>query len=238
MHFLRSFAYASVGVVLISMVSALLVLPALLAPPALLTPATAARAQILGQPRATREPSVWLSAGVGYFEVADVQDGGSGSVWRFSGGVQYRAALEYSLGRGNTLGVSGTWAHLPLGYESGAGGCCVDAHANVSSLMAAFRAGGGTGLHTGLHYVFEVGAGAVRYADFTADRGGALEPRGGNTDFAFEIGTGLGYALAPAFQIVLVQDFGLAFHERAGLANNVRTTVQHRTTRVGVRYGM
>ena len=52
------------------------------------------------------------------------------------------------------------------------------------------------------------------------------------------IGNGFGYGVSDRLQITLVQDFGVLFHQRTGLAGNEGSTIQQRITRLGVRYGL
>lgn len=202
-------------------------------------------AQIFKLPRRVAEPSIWVGVHGGYFQLQDVADARSNSVWRFSGAIQYRASLERSLGRGSSVGLTGAYARMPLVYESLDGSPIlgppalgtstrVDAHADVTTLMATFHAGGGDGFH----YVLDAGVGATRFAAFRTDRGKfALRPES-DTDPAFTIASGFGYSTGPRTEFTLVQEYGNVFHQRAGLPNDVRTAAQQLTTRLGVRLGL
>lgn len=194
--------------------------------------AATAGAQVLDRPRGTQPPKAWVSGAVGWFDAGNVDDGGTGTAWRFSGAAQFRGSLEYGLGGGNTIGASASYARVPLRYGTSAS--VEDATANVTSLLVTFHGGAGAGLHR----VIEISAGAVRYSDFTSDDDGRrLEPLEADLDFAFLIGGGFGYTLGTRAQLVLVQEFGLALHQRSGLPNDASTSAYQRTTRLGLRYG-
>ncbi|MEJ7809694.1 MAG: hypothetical protein WKG32_04670 [Gemmatimonadaceae bacterium] len=205
-----------------------------------LAAAPRAAAQILEG--AAKRPTVraYVSAGIGYSDLQSVSDPGSGSVWVFSPGAQYRASLEIPAGRGLDVGVSGTWARMPLGYATGLGdnesvACCLDAHATVSTLMATVHSGASA--RRGFYSVLDIGVGILRFANFSADDGGDALPPRSNMDFIFGIGGGAGYAFSSTLSATVVQDVGLSLHERGDLSNEVRTSVRHQTTRLGVRYG-
>ena len=77
----------------------------------------------------------------------------------------------------------------------------------------------------------------LQYRNLRRDAGGALAPTNGNVDPYFTFGYGFGYALSPSMQMSVVQDFGLALHEREGLSSEQSNTLRHRTIRVNFRYG-
>ncbi|HET7458386.1 MAG TPA: outer membrane beta-barrel protein [Gemmatimonadaceae bacterium] len=201
-----------------------------------------ADAQILRVPKHTSEPAVWVGLGIGYYQMNAVADGRTETGWRFGSGVQYRGSLEYAISHGSSIGVAGTYAHLPLRYvflsDAAAapygGVASLDAHADVTSLMATFHSGGGEGFH----YLLDFGAGVTRFAKFTADGSGnaPLAPTG-DTDFSFSIGTGFGYSPRKTMELFIVQDYGNAIHQRDGLSNDARTNNQQLTTRIGARFG-
>lgn len=212
---------------------------------ALLAISTAAaaplRAQVFKIPKRVAEPAYWVGGNLGYLQLQEVFDGRTQRVWGFSGALQYRAFLEYSLGRGSSVGVSGSYARMPLAYESfdgspvlPGGGARVDAHADVGSLMATFHAGGGDGFH----YVLDAGLGMTRFARFRDDRTDTRLGPGTNDDFSFSIGTGFGYSTGPRTEFFIVQEYGNVFHERGGLSNDTRTSAQQLTTRLGARFGL
>lgn len=189
-------------------------------------------AQVLDRP-ASSEPRAWISGSVGLFDLGTIDDGQSGSTWRFSDAAQFRGSFEYALGRGNAIGVSAAWARVPLRYVSFIG-TGEDALATVTSFALTFHGGGGVGLHQ----VFEASVGALRYSEFTSEVDGErLPPLDADLDVTFMIGGGFGYSLGTRTQIVLVQDLGIVLHQGTDLPNDANTTAYHRTTRIGLRYG-
>lgn len=192
----------------------------------------AAGAQILDQ-RGSSEPRTWISGSIGLFDLGDIDDGTAGARWRFSNAAQFRASLEYALGRGNSIGFSASYARVPITYTP-FGGTGEDATATVSSLALTFHGGGGIGLHQ----VFEASVGALRFSDFSSEVDGErLEPLDADYDVTFVVGGGFGYSLSSRAQIVLVQDFGIVLHQGTDLPNDANTSAYHRTTRLGLRYG-
>ncbi|MFL5577973.1 MAG: hypothetical protein ACJ79S_18620 [Gemmatimonadaceae bacterium] len=201
----------------------------------------ALHAQVLSLPKRSPDPAYWASLDVGYTQRGDVVDGATASAWRFGDAAQYRAALEYAVARGTSVGVSGSWARMPLRYElldggtGPAGQASFDAHADVSSLAASLHVGGGT---TGFHAVIDANVGATLYSHFRDDATGTpLRPRS-DTDFSFGVGTGFGYSTGARNEFFLVQDWSNAIHQRTGLRNDARTNVQQLTTRLGARFGL
>jgi hypothetical protein len=94
--------------------------------------------------------------------------------------------------------------------------------------------GGGVGLHQ----VLEASAGALAYRNLKNDSNDEpLAPVNGNIDPYFTFGYGFGYTFNPSTQLSIVQDFGLALHERTGLTSEDSNTLTHRTIRLNFRYG-
>ena len=210
----------------------LLVLLAFLAP-------IAAQGQVF-EVRRTREPLVWTSLSAGLYEAQSVTDGRTGSVWAFGGGLQYRATIEAPMQRGASAGAVVTYSRMPLTYHDGGAlpvtSTCAprcDAHADLMSIMALFRIGGGDGFHQ----VIDLAAGILRYANFEADATAERLPPRQDTDLALAIGYGFGYAISPRLHVVLVQDFSLTLHQDEGLSGDASRMQQQRTTRLGLRYG-
>jgi hypothetical protein len=192
-----------------------------------------ARAQVLDRPSST-EPRAWISGALGLFDPGVVDDGVTATSWRFANAAQFRGSLEYSLGRGNSIGVLAAYARVPLRYAPFSGSA-EDALSTVSALALTFHGGGGVGLHQ----VIEASVGALRYSDFTSEQDGRrLAPLGADLDVTFMIGGGFGYSIGTRTQIVLVQDFGIALHQRTDLPNDASTSTYHRTTRLGLRHGV
>ncbi|MFN2603417.1 MAG: hypothetical protein ABR582_11750 [Gemmatimonadaceae bacterium] len=205
-------------------------------PAALLFIATSANAQIARRGALSNEPSMWVDLGLGVYSANEVSDGSTNSTWDFGNGTdwQYRAALEKALQNQFSLGGVVTYVSVPFVYSGPncAGGC--DAHLDLTSVGASFHAGGGQGLHQ----VLEVSGGAVFYRNLTRDSDKfKLTPTGGNTDPFFTFGYGFGYTFNPTMQLSIVQDYGLALHERTGLTNDQSNTLTQRTTRLNFRMG-
>lgn len=192
-------------------------------------------AQIIDSRRAgPPEPIAWTSLSVGWLQHGGLCDSDSNSCWGFGGGPQFRASLDLPMGRGATIGISGTTARVPLRYDGGLLSTCngCDADANVSQIFANLHIGGGSGLHQ----VIDVNAGMTLFSNFRRTTGEKLDPAGTVSAFTFDIGYGFGYSLTPRFQIMLLQDWGLVIHKRmSGQTNN---TANQTTTRIGARYGL
>ncbi|MEO8193866.1 MAG: hypothetical protein ABI681_08435 [Gemmatimonadales bacterium] len=209
----------------------------------LLTFAGSADAQVRRRVPRVPEPSTWLSLSVGLFNANNVSDGATNSTWDFgqSSTPQFRASLEKAINNNASIGATGTYAHVPFVYRGPETGVLnppncsrCDAHLDVVSLGASFHYGGGMGLHQ----VLEGSAGALQYRNLKRDSdGAALAPVSGNIDPYFTFGYGFGYTFNPALEISVVQDLGLALHERTGLTSDQSNTLRHRTTRVNFRYG-
>ena len=191
-----------------------------------------------------REPSIWLTAGAGFFTGNGVNDGATESTWDFgsSTNFQYRGSMEKTIGDQAAIGLIGTYVRVPFIYSStavippGGGATCgsCEAHLDMMTLSAGFHIGGGPGFHQ----VIEGNAGVVRYSGLKRDSDGAdLAPTGGNLDPIFSFGYGFGYGFGQNTTINLVQDLGIALHEKTGLANGVRNTNSVRTLRVTGRFG-
>ena len=203
--------------------------------------AAPAGAQIIKVPRAA-EPAVWTSLGIALFQTQGVDDGRTRSAWDMarSSAAQYRGSLEWAIRNQASIGLVGTFARVPFRYlhrsdEEPPPVPCprCDAHLDISSLGLQFHVGGGLGLHQ----VIQAQAGITRYSNLRADNGLRLAPRS-DQDLSFAVGYGFGYSVSPRFQISIVQDFGFVLHQREGLSGNEGSTIQQRTTRLNVRYGL
>jgi hypothetical protein len=202
--------------------------------------AAPAGAQIIGSPTRSGASTqhVWFAGGIGFARMQDVEDG-TRADWRFGNGLQYRGAVELDAGRSAALGIAITYAHMPLRYNRlqltpSTAPCAsdCDAHSGVWTMMGTFHSGG----EVGFHQVFELSAGAVRYASFTVDSTGAkLPPTGGDTDFAFGLGYGFGFGFSDHAELTIVQDAALTMHQRTGLVGNASSLSQYYSTRIGLR---
>jgi hypothetical protein len=208
------------------------------------TIAAPAGAQVRRRAPRVLEPAYWVTASAGLLDADDVSDGVTGSTWDFGRAttIQYRGSVEMAVGRNASIGFSATYAHPPFVYRAdpidimpGEETCrSCDADMDVLSLGGSFHYGGGTGLHQ----VIEASAGALQYRNLERDGGGRLRPTDGNIDPYFTFGYGFGYAFSPALQVSVVQDFGLALHEREGLTSEQSNTLRLRTIRLNFRYGL
>jgi hypothetical protein len=201
--------------------------------------AVPAHSQVRRRVPSVPEPSAWVSLGVGLFNGNDVSDGATESTWDFgrASNAQYRASLEKAISGTMSIGATGTYVHAPFSYigPGGTASCtrCA-AHLDMMTLAASVHVGGGMGLHQ----VLEAQAGAINYRNLKRDSDGAsLAPTGGNIDPYFTFGYGFGYNFNPAMEVSIVQDFGLALHERTGLTSDQSNTLTQRTLRLNFRYG-
>ena len=195
-------------------------------------------AQIFRRPART-EPAVWISAGVGYYNPGDVSDGATSSIWDWGGTAQYRGTLELPVGRNYTLGVTGTYADMPLRYqrvdENFGPEAGVDAHAKIWSALGTFH----VSATSGFHQIIDISAGVIGYQKFTTDADGTpLPPAGTDADFMVSLGYGVGYAFTPRTELALVQEYGYAFHQHDNLPGNAGTSSRQTALRVSLRVGL
>ncbi|HKY96559.1 MAG TPA: hypothetical protein VJL35_01775 [Gemmatimonadaceae bacterium] len=203
------------------------------------TAAVPAHSQVRRRVPRVLEPSAWATFSIGLFNANDVSDGRTESVWDFgrASNPQYRVSLEKAIS--NTASVGGTasyvrapFTYLGTGGESSCERCA--AHLDIATLGASFHVGGGIGLHQ----VIEASAGALAYRNLKRDdTKEKLAPTGGNVDPYFTFAYGFGYSLNPSAQVSVVQEFGLAIHERTGLTSEDSNTLTQRTLRLNFRYG-
>ena len=205
----------------------------------LLLTALPAESQVRRRVPRVVEPSLWGSLGIGLFNGNDVSDGKTESIWDFGRAYnpQYRASLEKSISRTASIGVTGTYMHAPFSYI-GLGNDVVTSrtpgHLDVITAGASVHVGGGVGLHQ----VLEATAGVLAYRNLKRDSDDSkLPPVNGNIDPYFTFGYGFGYSFDPNMQLSIVQDFGLALHERTGLTSEDSNTLTQRTIRLNFRYG-
>ena len=192
------------------------------------------------------DPSVWASASIAGFTANGVNDGRTDSEWNFGNSTnwQYRGSLEKTISGGNSFGIAGSYAHIPVVYSNGSlplpsgitgtrcGNC--DAHLDMTTLVATFHAGSGYGFHQ----VLEFSGGIVSYLNIKRDSDGAkLAPSGGNIDPLFAAGYGIGFGLNDRTAFEFVPEWSIAIHERSGLANGTSNTNRLNALRVSLRMG-
>jgi hypothetical protein len=203
--------------------------------------ASTSGAQVRRRAPIPADPETWVTGSIGLFNGNTVADGVTNSEWDLGQATnpQFRLAVERSIAgqMHMSYGLAGTYTHAPFTYvgSGGAAGClqCA-AHLDLVSLGVLFHAGGGPGLHQ----VLEASVGAMQYRNLTRDSNNTpLAPVGGNIDPYFTFGYGFGYTLSPVTDVSVVQDFGLALHERTGLTSDQSNTLRLRTIRLNFRYG-
>ena len=207
--------------------------------------AAPAGAQILKVPKGglKRDPSVFIGASVGLFNLQDVFDGSTKTAWGFSQTIEYAGSVEVALSPGSAFGVTASYAHVPMLYvdsiQAATGsipnGCC-DAHVNVYTAGAQFSIGGGGA--PGFHQLVVLNAGVIAFENFTSDRDGRRLPPDRNIDPRIGIGYGFGYGFSGLGEAFLVQEYGVALHESKGLSGNDRRQYQQQTTRLGFKLGL
>jgi len=203
-------------------------------------------AQIRGAPPRPAPSSTgwWLSGGAGAMVIGTIADGRSQSRWEFGNDPlwQYRASIEKVLDPFTTLGISAGFGEVPLriaplGPDSSAAlpSVCQTAcaaSAELWTVMAQFRSGGGTGFHT----LFEASGGGTLFRNFqTKTDAIALAGIPRSFDLSGTLGAGFAYPLSNTMVISLVQDFGIGFHAATDLPEGTGRTWRVRTTRASLR---
>jgi opacity protein-like surface antigen len=196
-----------------------------------------------GRQSGVDDPKWWGSIWGGYQWSNAVDDERSAGYWDFDAGWVIRGTFEREIGRQTAIGVAFNYVRVPLTFESylvsgsrppGTPQCATcDATATIASFGLLLRSGGGRGLHP----VFEGFLGAMQFSKFefkvaSAQPSDPIE----DTDFAFAVGTGFGYALSRDFQLIALYELSRNVHERSRQTQGGRVT-QHHGTRVGLRVG-
>ena len=80
--------------------------------------ASTSSAQFSTYPRTT-EPAYWVSGGIGTFNAQRVHDGSSNSTWDFGQKTswQYRVSVEKAIQNQSSIGIVGSFAHVPFTYQ-------------------------------------------------------------------------------------------------------------------------
>jgi hypothetical protein len=198
--------------------------------------ASVSGAQILGgrRPAATAPPN-WLGGGVAILQAFTLQDGTTGSEWRFDSGLGYTASFEHPTQSGIMVGLEGSYARPRMIYTQttttpGFGSACIggcDATGTITQIQALVHSGNGYSFHP----VYQLTVGATGFSNFTDASGGRLGASSTDYDFSFAIGYGLGFGLSSKVAIEVVQELGTVLHQREGLAagsgNYPRITATH-----------
>ena len=203
----------------------------------ILAAAQSAGAQIIdagGAGRRFGQPNSWVSLGIGWLNQGRLCDPDSDSCWNFGNAPQWRASLEYPIGRGATVGVAATTARMPMIYQAQlvcTGGC--DADANVSQYMAQLHLGGGTGIQQAI----DISAGMTSFTNFrSADTGARLAPTKAVSNFSFAVAYGLALPIKQNFHVTLAQEYGQIIGKR--MSGQSRNSAEQNVTRLGVRVGL
>lgn len=216
----------------------------------LVTVATGGHAQIRGRPVANPDAGWWFSAGAQAAVMNDINDGASGSRWRFGSDplLQLRGSLEKALDDATTIGVSVAYGRVDLTIApfvvadltpltpastplpaSCIPGC--SAQTDMWSAMAQFRSGGGDRFHT----FFEANGGVTGFSNMRvrSDRAAIGKT---SVDLSGTLGGGFGYTLSNGFAVTLVQDFGIGFHSKRDLPDGAGRSWRVRNTRAALRF--
>ncbi len=190
-----------------------------------------AGAQVFGASERTGR-SLWVSAGTGWAQGGDLNDGVSQSTWSLGQYSPLRASLEFER-RGQSLGFAVSHATVPLTYN-GPGCAQCDADIDALQMMGTVRIGGG-GPGQGFHQVLEFGGGVTQWSNLTSRGPGTIAPMTADNDLTFQIGYGFGLNLGESFAVTIVQDVSTSIHQKDGLSAGESRTLTQRTTRLGAR---
>ncbi|HET9730731.1 MAG TPA: hypothetical protein VFR41_14975 [Acidimicrobiia bacterium] len=182
------------------------------------------------------DPDYWVGLSIGYVDGTTVDDGDTGSQWRFGYTAQIRATLEKTIQRGITVGAAAGFASPPLTYVSGSfdprtnclGSC--EANADVTQLMAFVHGGAGVGFH----FVYNLEGGATEFSNFRVRSTDASLPPSNKYDFTFGFGGGLGFGFSPISDIYVDEMTDLVLHPSNGAST---TAPRLFTFRAGFRVG-
>lgn len=182
------------------------------------------------------DPDYWVGLSIGYVDGTTVDDGDTGSTWRFGYTAQVRATLEKTIQRGVTVGASAGFSSPPLTYFSGSfdprtnclGSC--EANADVTQLMAFVHGGAGVGFH----FVYNLEGGVTEFSNFRVRSTDTELPPSNKYDFTFGFGGGLGFGLSPTSDIYVDEMTDLVLHPSNGGST---TAPRLFTFRAGFRVG-
>lgn len=183
-------------------------------------------------------PTWWGSVAGGYQWSNILGDPGTSSIWNLDSGWSLRLTAEREIAPRTTIGLGYSYVRLPLTITGNASATtCRPAcpgEVTLATYGLVLHSGGGLGLH----WVYEGFVGALQYGNFAVEGNGAsrfADVR--NTDFAWALGTGIGYGLSRDFELQAILDYANSLHERANDLFQRRTT-QHYSVRMGLRVGL
>ena len=182
------------------------------------------------------DPDYWVGLSIGYVDGTTVDDGDTGTSWRFGYSAQIRATLEKTVQRGVTVGASAGFSSPPLTYVSGfldphtncVSSC--EANANVTQLMAFVHGGSGIGFH----FVYDLEGGVTEFSDFRVRSTDTSLPPSNKYDFTFGLGGGLGFGFSPTSDVYVSEMSDLVLHPSNGAST---TAPRMFTFRAGFRVG-
>lgn len=198
----------------------------------------------------------WLSGGAAAVLLADINDGKTGTQWRFGNDPlwQYRIGLEKATDDVTSIGIVAGYGRVPLRVvpfvteeavidvqrpypESCATSEGCEAELDLVSALLTFHSGGGPGFHT----LFEATGGVTAFRNLktvatSAEPSAAIGESGGSVDLTGTLGAGFGYTLSNGMTLNLVQDFGIGFHSKDDLPSGTSRTWRIRATRASLRF--
>ena len=186
---------------------------------------------------------IHASASTALMMLQTIVDGRTMANWDFRTARLHRGTVDIGIGGGTSLGLSVGYSSVPgrfqrLGLASGPSPSCTqdcDVTADFWSAALTIHVGD----QPGFHQILEGSVGVNRFSNFrTNSIGEKVGPSGGDTDFALNVGYGLGYTATRRFQITLVQNVGLYVHEKASAMANTNAMYQMLITRLAVRAGL
>jgi hypothetical protein len=183
-----------------------------------------------GRQQSEPDPGYWVGLSIGYVDGTTINDGDTGTIWRFGYTSQIRATLEKTLQRGVTAGVSAGFSNAPLTYVSGfvdPHSSCVaacDATASITQLMAYIHGGGSPGFH----FVYDLEGGATDFSNFRTKSTDETLPPSSKYDFTFGFGGGLGYGFSQISDIYVSEMTDLVLHPSNGASTTAPRLFQFR----------
>jgi hypothetical protein len=177
--------------------------------------AATAQSQIRRQPQnINNDPDYWVGLSLGYMEGLTLSDDKTGSIWQFGYSTPIRATLEKTVGRGATVGISASFANVPLTYQSGnfnsiCGQCRADA--DINQYTAFVRVGAGTGFHG----LYQLEGGVTQFTNFRErDSQTRLAPTDGTYDATFGFGGGIAYGFSRTSDFYITETLDFVFHRQ------------------------